>query len=82
MHRPLALLVGIIFGLAAAAAAKEPPQDQQFLALHQLIKPRASEDKWTAIQWRADLWAARREAAEKGKPILLWEMDGHPLGCV
>ena len=24
---------------------------------------------------------ARRLAAQKGKPILLWEMDGHPLGC-
>ncbi len=25
---------------------------------------------------------ARKVAAKEGKPILLWEMDGHPLGCV
>ena len=23
----------------------------------------------------------RQLAARQGKPILLWEMDGHPLGC-
>jgi hypothetical protein len=27
------------------------------------------------------LWEARQKAAAAGKPILLWEMDGHPLGC-
>ena len=27
------------------------------------------------------LWQARERAAAEGKPILLWEMDGHPLGC-
>jgi hypothetical protein len=29
----------------------------------------------------SSLWEARRKAAAEGKPILLWEMDGHPLGC-
>ena len=31
--------------------------------------------------WLTDLWQARKLAARQGKPILLWEMDGHPLGC-
>jgi hypothetical protein len=29
-----------------------------------------------------DLWEARRRAAAEGKPMLVWEMDGHPLACV
>ena len=31
--------------------------------------------------WLTELWEARTQAAAKGKPILLWEMDGNPLGC-
>lgn len=58
----------------------------QFLAekpeqVRQLILPSADEMRWREIPWIADLSEARRKAAREGKPILLWEMDGHPLGC-
>jgi hypothetical protein len=46
------------------------------------ILPNAEESAWLKIGWRTDLWEARREAAKAKKPIYLWEMDGHPLGCV
>ena len=49
--------------------------------LQALIKPGRGEDRWAAIPWLTDLWQARQLAAKQGKPILLWEMDGHPLGC-
>ena len=52
-----------------------------FKKLHLLIKPKVSEEKWMEIPWLASLWEARQQAADEGKPILLWEMDGHPLGC-
>jgi hypothetical protein len=55
------------------------PKD--WTALHRLIKPCPEEEKWLQIPWRTQLWEARQEAAAAGKPILLWEMDGHPLGC-
>jgi hypothetical protein len=45
------------------------------------VMPTETDEKWLKIDWRANLWDARKEAAEQGKPILLWEMDGHPLGC-
>jgi hypothetical protein len=74
----------LLLGLAAAplASAAEPIRPEQFDKLHALIKPQPGEDKWTQIPWQTDLWQARKLAAEQGKPILLWEMDGHPLGCV
>jgi hypothetical protein len=67
--------------LPVAAGASEPLTPQQFTRLHALIKPAAGEDKWATIPWHTSLWEARKRAAAEGKPILLWEMDGHPLGC-
>jgi hypothetical protein len=67
---------------AATLPAAEPIPADQLLKLHALIKPAKGEEKWTEIPWRTNLWRARQEAAKQGKPILLWEMDGHPLGCV
>ena len=81
-------LVACLFaGVAASfAAADVAPSSQRvttenFTRLQQLIKPGADEDKWSQIPWLTSLWQARKRAAAEGKPILLWEMDGHPLGC-
>jgi hypothetical protein len=72
-------LAWLVFGLTAAAA--EPIRADQLPKLQALIKPDKGEDKWSQIPWHVSLWQARQKAAELGKPILLWEMDGHPLGC-
>ena len=45
------------------------------------IRPQPSEDAFDTIPWQVSLWDARIKAAKEGKPILIWEMDGHPLGC-
>ena len=50
-------------------------------ALRKLIDPRPGELRWKQIPWSTDLWKARAAASRTGKPILLWSMDGHPLGC-
>ena len=76
-----ALLVTLICSAQFAMSA-EPIAPEQFEKLQTLIKPQKSEGKWAEIHWLLDLWTARKKAAELGKPILLWEMDGHPLGCV
>jgi hypothetical protein len=68
-------------GAAAGAPAAEPLRPEQVGPLLALIKPDPGEDRWADIPWQTDLWQARRQAARQGKPILLWEMDGHPLGC-
>ena len=61
--------------------AAEPIAADQFQSLLALVKPAKDEDQWAQIPWQASLWEARKQAAAQGKPILLWEMDGHPLGC-
>jgi hypothetical protein len=77
-HSSLSILLLAAANLAPAA---EPIAPAQFSALHALIKPKSSESKWEQIPWQTSLWEARQRAAAEGKPILLWEMDGHPLGC-
>ena len=59
----------------------EPIRVDQVAKLQTLIKPSRDEDRWAAIPWLNELCQARQLAARQGKPILLWEMDGHPLGC-
>jgi hypothetical protein len=61
--------------------AGTPIEPRQFESLQALIRPQPSEEKWLQVPWQTNLWEARRKAAAEGKPILLWEMDGHPLGC-
>ena len=75
------LLAAVLLPPAARAAAPAPTPEQ-FNTIQALIKPAAREEKWEQIPWMASLWQARVKAAAAGKPILLWEMDGHPLGCV
>jgi hypothetical protein len=77
-------VTGLVLALVpwVAQSASEPgPTPEQFDHLRALIKPHADEDKWSEIPWIANLWEARQRAAALGKPILLWEMDGNPLGC-
>ena len=69
----------------AATAQADPPKpaltDAEYTSALKAVRPAAGEDRFTQIPWLTSLWEARQKAAEQGKPILLWEMDGHPLGC-
>ena len=47
----------------------------------EVISPAKAEQAWLMIPWETDLTAARRKAVAQNKPVFLWEMDGHPLGC-
>lgn len=45
------------------------------------VRPTGAEEKWLTIAWRTNLMHARKEAQDRGKPLFLWVMNGHPLGC-
>ena len=73
-----------IFPLLAALTAvpcQAEITSKEFDHLFRVLLPPEAEAGWLSLDWETDLWAARQRAAKEGKPIFLWEMDGHPLGC-
>lgn len=54
--------------------------DQEFRKLHAELQPKPDEP-WRTIPWKISLLDAQRVAAETKKPLFIWAMDGHPLGC-
>lgn len=76
------LLTGLVAIVVAVPSLAAPPlSDDNTVKLRKIIRPGVGEDPFDTIPWETDLWEARMKAAAAGKPILLWEMDGHPLGC-
>ena len=51
----------------------------EFLELHKDLQ--TADEPWRTIPWKIALLDAQRSAAELKKPIFIWAMDGHPLGC-
>ena len=45
------------------------------------ILPDESEMEWRKIPWLPTLAEGILKASEESKPVLLWTMNGHPLGC-
>jgi hypothetical protein len=73
--------MGFILAALLALAPGDGPKISEIDSLKTLIKPRAEETRWEEIPWMVDLWEARKKAAQTGKPLMLWEMDGNPMGC-
>ena len=48
---------------------------------HAFIRPDAEELRWLDIPWRPSLWQGVLDAQANRRPILLWTMNGHPMGC-
>lgn len=72
------LLCGVLW--QASAFAGELTQ-ARYEALLETLTPSADEP-WRTVPWRLSVLEAQRVAVESGKPIFIWAMDGHPLGCV
>lgn len=36
---------------------------------------------WNEIPWQLSLSEATQQAVQKNRPLFIWAMDGHPLGC-
>ena len=45
------------------------------------VRPGAEELRFEAVDWAPSFAAGLQRAAQEGKPLLLWAMNGHPLGC-
>lgn len=57
------------------------PSPRNFQKWLEFISPNEDERSFERIGWRNQFWPAVEEARRLGRPILLWTMNGHPLGC-
>lgn len=71
------LLVLLCFGTDARA---EEIGLEQFQKLHEELQT-SEKEPWRQIPWNVSLLDAQNLAAKSQKPIFIWAMDGHPLGC-
>ena len=84
MRRVLFGLIGVV-GLVIAASFGSPLSAEEltearYRELLADIQP-AADEPWRTIPWKTDLLDAQRMAAASNRPIFIWAMDGHPLGC-
>lgn len=80
---------GAPFPTAAEAALPDAPSDAPPEARltaatleywRDFIRPKERDLKWQRIGWRPSLWQGVLDAHEERKPVLLWVMNGHPMG--
>ena len=45
------------------------------------LLPQKQESRWQEIDWRPTVGDGLRAATGGDRPLLLWLMNGHPLGC-
>lgn len=55
--------------------------EKNFTAWKKHILPAERDLKWQQIPWLNAFKDAVVAADSAGKPLLLWMMNGHPLGC-
>ena len=81
--RPL-LSLALLCTLATAqdrAPKDQHPSAENFREWLAFIRPSEAESTYERIGWRNAFWPAVEEARRLGRPLLLWTMNGHPLGC-
>ena len=84
MLDPMKLLTALCLTLSPFLLAQEEPRltPENLDGFLEQILPPPGELEWQRIEWRASLGAAIIDARAADKPLLLWVMNGHPLGCV
>ena len=85
-HTLVATLVAAALGALATQAADahaptpldDPAFDVADVVAH--VVPGEEELRWRSLPWRPSLSAGMRDGARLDRPVLLWAMNGHPLG--
>ncbi|MGI8604008.1 MAG: hypothetical protein ACR2OZ_13600 [Verrucomicrobiales bacterium] len=74
--------LGMIQMIAVSGASEVSRLDESTYARwRDYILPARADLGFRQIAWRTSFWDAVIEAQVMERPILLWAMNGHPLGC-
>jgi len=91
----MALSLLLLFALTPQAAEAQSPQSTDTFADVPLMKaipgtwtpwmehlqPTAKESAFATLEWRPTFAQGVLDANQARLPLLLWVMNGHPLGC-
>ncbi|MDA1052590.1 MAG: hypothetical protein O3C40_19205 [Planctomycetota bacterium] len=85
MRRILQIIIGIfcaaiVDGMLPSSLSAGELTEAEFRRLHEQLQP-APDEPWRTIPWKIAVLDAQRTAVKEKKPIFIWAMDGHPLGC-
>ncbi|MCR9247532.1 MAG: hypothetical protein NXI31_21070 [bacterium] len=65
---------------AASRAAEPLPAIEDFAGEFARVLPGEAELAWRGVPWLSEFRRGLVLASEQDKPVLLWAMNGHPLG--
>ena len=71
--------IALAASILCSVVQAETLTDARYRELLELLQP--GDELWRSIPWQIDLLEAQRTAVADKKPIFIWAMDGHPLGC-
>lgn len=80
MYKVLVFPLFLLSIVTSDSAKAEELTKAKFQRLLEDLRP-AKDALWRTIPWKTSLLDAQRQAAAESKPIFIWAMDGHPLGC-
>ena len=75
------VIAGVAFPQGETADRDVGLTDVDFAALRDRIRATESELSWEDLPWLTSYHDGLQKAAEEGRPLLLWVMNGHPLAC-
>jgi len=73
---PFSLALFFVLATSSFVAAQDGPS-----IWRDHILPTEVERAWTTVPWIPSLAEGLRFPDAASKPLLLWAMNGHPLGC-
>ena len=80
MHVRIYCLFAVLSAcISSRVLTAEELTPKRFQELHAELQQ--GDEPWRTIPWKIDVLDAQRSAAKQKKPIFVWAMDGHPLGC-
>ncbi len=71
----------LAWGCVADAPSGFSLTEDNYASVRGQVLPKQSELAWMQISWQPSFHEGVAEAQAQGKPVLLWVMNGHPLGC-
>lgn len=55
--------------------------EKNYDSIKKQVMPTVQEEEWKRIGWHATLWDGVIAAQKADKPMMLFAMNGHPVGC-